>query len=100
MLEDLPQEANAMRLGERGRQMLVSWLVTVLVLASSFAIYSYLFLEGRKQYFTERRLRELRLLGDQFKLRMENIANNVLPNAASVLAKDTDCGKRTIDPAS
>src|SRR5437773_2181970 len=88
-----------MRLSERSRQMLGTWLVTVVLLAGGFAVYSYLYLEGRKQYFTERRLRELRLLGDQFKLRVENIANNVLPNAASVSAKDTDCRERTIDSA-
>lgn len=72
-----------MRLGKRDWQALSVWLLTIVLLSGSFAIYSYFFVEHRELYFTEKKLRELRLLADRLKLRLENIANNVLPNAVN-----------------
>jgi hypothetical protein len=74
---------NIMRLRKRDWQALSVWLLTIVLLSGGFAVYSYFYVEHRERYFTERKLRELRLSGDRLKLRIENIANNVLPNAVN-----------------
>src|SRR5262245_47967640 len=74
---------NIVRLRKRDWQALSVWLLTIVLLSGAFAIYSYFYVEHRELYFTEKKLRELRLLADRLKLRLENIANNVLPNAVN-----------------
>ena len=68
---------NVVNLRKRNWQALSTWLFTILLLAGGFGLYSYLYVHQREQYFAENKLRELRLLGDQLKLRIENIANKL-----------------------
>src|SRR6266404_4574085 len=88
-------------LRKRDWQALSTWLFTIVLLAGSFGLYSYLYVERREAYFTEKKLRELRLLGDRLKLQVENIANNVLPNAVKAAESyaTADCDAKTSDPA-
>ena len=89
-----------MDLRKRDWQALTTWLFTIVLLAGGFGLYSYLYVERREQYFDEKKLRELRLLGDQIKLRVDNIANYVIPNAVRA-AKDldeSDCEGKPGDP--
>src|SRR2546428_6659622 len=88
-------------LRKRDWQALSAWLFTIVLLAGGFGLYSYLYVERREQYFTEKKLRELRLLGDRLKLQVENIANNVLPNAVKAAESyaESDCETKISDPA-
>ena len=90
---------NIVRLGKRDWQALSVWLLTIVLLSGSFAIYSYFYVEHRERYFTDKKLRELRLLGDRLKLRVENIANNVLPNAVNGADSQDGCKAKAPDPA-
>ena len=91
-------EWSIVRLRKRDWQALSVWLFTVVLLLGAFGIYSYLYVERREQYFTEKKLRELRLVGDRLKLRVENIANNVLPNAVNAADGGISCQAKTADP--
>src|SRR6266481_3587828 len=90
-----------MDLRKRDWQALSTWLFTIVLLAGGFGLYSYLYVERREQYFTEKKLRELRLLGDRLKLQVENIGNNILPNAVKAAESYAaeDCKTKTPDPA-
>jgi hypothetical protein len=63
---------------------LSTWLLTLLMFAGGVVIYSYIYVQGRERTFTEKRLRELWLIGDRLKLRIENLGNNAIPNAVKV----------------
>ena len=90
---------NIMRLRKRDWQALSVWLLTIVLLSGGFGIYSYFYIEHRERYFTEKKLRELRLLGDRLKLRVENIANNVLPNAVNGADGQDACKATAADPS-
>lgn len=66
--------------------------ITLLILLVSFGVYYIFYVSSQKTYFTNRNFRLLAIIGNQMKLKIENLGTNLknIASAAKSVPKDVN----------